>query len=266
MALSASSHPMKSGLEASVRRVILGDRSYVLKIWDKHSKPDVLYQYRLLLALFEQGVPVSRPLGAGITEEGNGALLTSDDGAPLTKLDKPGIAKIAKLMADVHRFPYDAGGELKVDKHDFVPYFYPGLEVYPDLREALLEWIEEAGIRHDTVIHGDMHLRNLVKSDGRYTAIDWTNGQLGDPRYDLMWMVVITRLYVSDRIADGLLRAYLALIEYPDDELRTFEAIAFARWLLLHRRGDLPADKKKVSALIRHNPLLTSKNLFPVRA
>ncbi|MFD0672153.1 aminoglycoside phosphotransferase family protein [Cohnella sp. GCM10027633] len=260
---------MQAGLEATVHKVMLDGGSYVLKVWDKHSKPDIAYQYRLLLALSEHGIPVSKPLGFGLTEDGNGALLTSDDGAPLTKLDKRAHASIAGLMADVHRFPYDPAGDLRVDKHDFVSYFYPGIAEQQDLRQALLEWIGEVGIRQDAVIHGDLHLGNLVEADGRYTAIDWTNGQLGDPRYDLMWMVVITRLYVSDRHADGLLQAYSALIAYPEAELRAFEAIAFARWLLLHRQGALPVDaktKKRIAAMISNNPLLTNKNLFPVRA
>ena len=262
--------PMQGGLEASAYLVAAGDARYVLKVWDRASRTDVEYQYRLLRALWDKGLGVSKPLGAGADEAGHPALLTSYDGAPLTKLDKGGIAKIAELMAGIHRFESDeAACGLRLQRHDFAGYFFPGLDAFPDLREQLTGLLHVAKPRQDAVIHGDLHLGNIVEADGRYTSIDWTNGQLGDPGYDLMWAVAITRIYVSARLAEGLKRAYLACNPYPEERLRPFEAIAFLRWLLLHRQGHLPVAapaRKRIEALIRDNEYLHGKNLFPVRA
>lgn len=40
--------PLPPGLEASVMRIEMEDQWYVLKVWDKDSKPDIAKQYRLL--------------------------------------------------------------------------------------------------------------------------------------------------------------------------------------------------------------------------
>ncbi|MBO9598223.1 MAG: aminoglycoside phosphotransferase family protein [Cohnella sp.] len=261
--------PMRSGLEASVHKLSLGDASYVLKVWDKSSKPDIAYQYRLLKQLSDNGVAVSKPFGVGVNDKGCPMLLTSYDGVPIAKLNKDGHAKIAELMAAIHMCPHGETAEWNIRKHDFVDYFYPGISDCPDLREWLLQFLAMAEPTQGRIIHGDLHLGNLVESDGRIVAIDWTNGQLGDPRYDLMWAMVITRIYVSDRHAGGIKSAYFAHKTYTEQELLLFEAIAFLRWLLLLRQGYVPvapSTKKKADGIISNNRYLQNKNLFPPRA
>lgn len=261
--------PMRSGLEASVHRLSLGDASYVLKVWDKSSKPDIAYQFRLLRQLADNGVAVSVPFGVGINDKGCPMLLTSYDGVPIAKLNKHGHAKIAELMAAVHDCPYEESAGWNIRKHDFVGYFYPGISECPDLHEWLLQFLAMVEPTQDRIIHGDLHLANLVEADGRIVAIDWTNGQLGDPRYDLMWASVITRIYVSDRHAGGIKAAYFAYNAYTEQELLLFEAIAFLRWLLLLRQGYVPvapSTKKKADGIISNNRYLQNKNLFPPRA
>ncbi len=262
--------PMRSGLEASVHKLSLGDESYVLKVWDKSSKPDMAYQYGLLRQLSDNGVPVSRPFGVGVNDKGSQMLLTSYDGVPIAKLNKQGHAKIAELMAAVHRCPVVDTANWRIQKHDFVGYFYPGIAGSPDLLEWLLQFLAMAELKQDRIIHGDLHLANLVESeDGRIVAIDWTNGQLGDPRYDLMWASVLTRIYVSDRHASGIKAAYLLHHAYTAEELLLFEAIAFLRWLMLLRQGYVPvapSTKKKADGIISNNRYLQHKNLFPPRA
>ena len=260
--------PMRSGLEASVHKLTLGDTSYVLKVWDKSSKPDITYQYGLLRGLSDNGVPVSTPFGVGVNDRGSKMLLTSYDGAPISKLNKQGHAKIAELMAATHQYPVEETAEWRVQKHEFVGYFYPGIADSPDLHEWLLQFLALAELKQDRLIHGDLHLGNLVESEGRIVAIDWTNGQLGDPRYELMWASVITRIYVSDRHANGIKAAYLAHQAYTEGELLLFEAIAFLRWLLLLRQGYVPvapSTKKKADGIISNNRYLHNKNLFPPR-
>lgn len=261
--------PMRSGLEASVHKLTLGETSCVLKVWDKSSKPDIAYQYGLLRRLSDNGVHVSKPFGVGVNDRGCPMLLTSYDGGPVVKLNKQGHAKIAELMAATHHCPVEETSEWRIHKHDFVGYFYPGISNCPDLQEWLLQFLAMAELTQNCIIHGDLHLANLVESEGRIVAIDWTNGQLGDPRYDLMWASVITRIYVSDRHANGIKAAYFTHQAYTEEELLLFEAIAFLRWLLLLRQGYVPvapSTKKKADGIISNNRYLQNKNLFPPRA
>lgn len=57
-------HPLEHGLEAEVMQISSAQESFVLKIWNKSSKPDIRFQYRLLSVLFESGLPVSNPVGS----------------------------------------------------------------------------------------------------------------------------------------------------------------------------------------------------------
>ncbi|GGE78643.1 hypothetical protein [Priestia taiwanensis] len=54
-------HPMIQGLEAEVIKMCIEEDSFVLKVWNKHSKPDVCFQYQLLKSLVERGIAVSKP-------------------------------------------------------------------------------------------------------------------------------------------------------------------------------------------------------------
>ena len=63
----------------------------------------------------------------------------------------------------------------------------------------------------DYFFHGDFHLGNIVEVDERYMVIDWTNGQLGDSRYDFAWSLTLqnnihfvwTCTGVSFRLSNG---------------------------------------------------------------
>jgi hypothetical protein len=57
--------PLDSGLEAEVTRFCTSESSVVLKVWNRTSKPNVELQYKLLDALYTQGLSVSQPLGWG---------------------------------------------------------------------------------------------------------------------------------------------------------------------------------------------------------
>lgn len=78
--------PLSPGLEADVVKITQGEKHFVLKVWNKRSKPDVLRQYHLLEALHRQGIRVSEPIGYGRTETGDGVLLTRYHGTSVTKI------------------------------------------------------------------------------------------------------------------------------------------------------------------------------------
>lgn len=60
-----TTHVMDHGFEAEVMKISSDKESFVLKVWNKSSRPDVSFQFHLLNALFERGLSVSKPLGWG---------------------------------------------------------------------------------------------------------------------------------------------------------------------------------------------------------
>ncbi|MFD0710498.1 phosphotransferase [Paenibacillus sp. GCM10027626] len=78
-----STHPMDQGFEAEVIKLNSANESYVLKVWNKCSKPDIRFQYHLLNVLHESDIPVSRPVGWGINANLDKVLLTTFDGEAL---------------------------------------------------------------------------------------------------------------------------------------------------------------------------------------
>lgn len=235
--------PLSPGLEAEVMLIRLKGEDCVLKIWNRHSKPDIGFQYRLLKALCDRGMPVSRPLGWGVDLSGNQVLLTSFDGSAIREsanreadLDK--LRRIAGHLLDIHRCRID---DPVLPRFDFVSYFFPGVDAYPDLAYELRSLVGMVHPRQDTIIHGDYNFNNILEAeDGRLTIIDWTNGQLGDARYDIAWSVFLAELYTDDELAAAYRSAYLSGGGYRAEELEPFEAIALLRWVLLDRTADMP--------------------------
>ena len=229
--------PLPAGLEAEVALIRLDGATCVFKIWNRESKPDIRFQYRLLRALRERGMPVSEPLAWGVNASGHQALLTSYDGAPVREADEDTPRRIAGMLLDIHRCRID---ELELPRHDFVSHFFPGVDAHPDLAAELERLVVIARPRQDTFIHGDYNFDNILEAeDGRYTIIDWTNGQLGDARYDIGWSVFLADLYADDAFTSAYRSAFLSGGGYTADELETFEAIALIRWMLLDRTAGM---------------------------
>ena len=230
--------PLPAGLEAEVALIRTAGEKVVLKIWNRQSKPDIGFQYRLLKALHDRGMSVSKPLAWGVDADGHQALLTSYDGAPVHEADTDKLRRIAGMLLDVHRCRFD---EPELPRHDFVSYFFPRIDAYPDLAAELARLVEIARPRQNTFIHGDYNFNNILEAeDGRLTVIDWTNGQLGDARYDIGWSVFLADLYTDDELASAYRSAFLSGGGYAEEELEPFEAIALIRWLLLDRTAGMP--------------------------
>ncbi|WP_337100039.1 aminoglycoside phosphotransferase family protein [Paenibacillus sp. YIM B09110] len=239
--------PLDAGLEAEVTKICSNESSYVLKVWNRSSKPNVGNQYRLLEALHNQGLSVSQPIGWGIDKEMNQVLLTSYDGIPVRKVNQSSIKKLVKILTGIHRYPLEKLDSSILQKHDFVGYFYPSIEEHMDIKDVLLKLLENSDIKQNNIIHGDYNLGNILEIDGKYTIIDWTNGQLGDPRYDMGWSTVLIRIYVGERYGSVFQSACLAESHYTKEELELLEAIACLRWVLLNRIADLPRGKDTIA-------------------
>lgn len=257
---------LDQGFEAEVVKLVKTgspNRSFVLKVWNKSSKPDVGRQFRLLRVLSESGISVSKPYGWGRNENEDPVLLTSWDGMPVTKVNKETATDIALLLASIHKLGNRAMGQIDVPAHDFMGYFFAEAGEYDDLQIALHAIVPIAGMRCDNVIHGDFHLNNIVEDGGLFTVIDWTNGQWGDRRYDFAWSYVLMKIYVT-RYAVIFRSAYLSELTMTEDELDVFEALAILRWLFLKRRGGTPSrpdTAKRVHSLIAGNRYLRELKL-----
>lgn len=252
-------HPMNQGFEAEVVKISSSEESFVLKTWSKGSKPDVSFQFRLLNVLFARGLSVSEPLGWGINPNGDKVLLTSFDGAPLFKVNGKIMTHLAGILTGIHQIRIEEMGNLQLPRYDFIRYFFPGVSEHSDLNHALNALVEITPIKQDRIIHGDFHLMNILEDNGRYTVIDWTNGQLGDPRYDFAWSLTLQKIYVSERYANAFLSAYLTVNDIPLGELEVYEALAWLRWMLLSRNVGTPAGPKimeRVRRLMAGHPFL----------
>ncbi|WP_079413269.1 aminoglycoside phosphotransferase family protein [Paenibacillus ferrarius] len=257
--------PIEQGFEAEVVKINSENESFVLKVWSKSSKPDIRFQFHLLNALHDRGVPVSMPIGWGINPNADQVLATSFNGMPVLKVNAKKMAVIAKILSQIHKIDIVEIEKIQVPKYDFQAYFYPRIEDHSDLYQLLVHLIQMANIRHDTIIHGDFHLRNIVEENERYTVIDWTNGQLGDRRYDFAWSFILKMIYVTERYAVAFRNAYLLENNIKLEELEIFEALAYLRWLLLNRIGGTPMGPntmKRVKGLLAKNDYLKDWNLL----
>jgi len=240
--------PLPPGLEAEVYLVSAAGSTYVLKIWNRHSRPDVALQFSVLKRLYEQGAAVSRPYGWGVDKHGHQALLTSYDGNPVRRLDESILTELAQMLNAVHRIDPRSMSNISLPKYDLVSYYFPGVEQHPDLHRRLDDLMRHVRIDYSHIIHGDYNLNNILEHDGKLTIIDWTNIQLGDVRFDIAWSVTLMRIYVNDQYAGLYRSAFISLHSIDDREYEVFEAIACLRWLLLERHGYLHDDDH-----IRHN-------------
>ncbi|PWV98436.1 aminoglycoside phosphotransferase (APT) family kinase protein [Paenibacillus cellulosilyticus] len=250
--------PMASGLEAEVMKLQLDQKAYVYKVWNRDSKPDVNRQFLLLQALINSGVQVSVPYGSGVDPDGNAALLMSHDGMPPEKVNKQMLTELAGRLVELHQMTLDGISPELLPTNDFIEYFFPNIEAHSDLHDRLLQLINRVGYRHERIIHGDYNLGNVVfNNNGTCTIIDWTNGQLGDSRYDYAWSAALMRIFVGDRYKTVFRNAYLASFPMEPQEEQTFEAMSMIRYLLLNRQVGLirqSTTKSKVKRILAGNP------------
>ncbi len=257
-------HQMDQGFEAEVMKIQSGAESFVLKIWNKHSKPNVRFQFHLLNALSELGLSVSKAIGWGTNAEADCVLLTTFDGTPVTKVNEQNMTEFANMLSNIHQTHVHFAENIQIPSYDFIDYFFHQAKEHPDIYQALLPLVSRAQMKQNRFIHGDFHLANIVEANERYTVIDWTNGQLGDPRYDFAWALILMKIYLSDQYANVFRAAYVLENEITQDDLEVFEALACLRWILLNRNDGTPKGPRtiaKVEKIIKKNRSLKKLSL-----
>jgi aminoglycoside phosphotransferase (APT) family kinase protein len=140
---------------------------------------------------------------------------------------------------------------------DVVPA--PVATIAAALRTRLGEVAEELRAGASTLIHGDLHLDNMLfDAGGRPVAIlDWQSAVIGPPAWDLA-LFLSSSLAVEERRAaeDGLLRGYLAALGVPgytEERLRRDYALALLAvfagmigWLAAPEREEATARERAV--------------------
>ena len=74
--------------------------------------------------------------------------------------------------------------------------------------DALCTALDEAGVPN-TLLHGDLHLSNVARLDGRYVFFDWTDASVGHPLFDLIDVFREENEAVRDRLRDVYLSAWV---------------------------------------------------------
>jgi len=134
--------PLDSGLEAEVVRICLDETSFVLKVWNRSSKPSIECQYKLLKSLYDQGLSVTQPFGWGLDKDDNQVLLTSFDGFPVKKVKQSILIYLVRVLSDIHMFSLDDLGDSILLKYDFIKYFYPRIIEHEDIHILLNHLVE----------------------------------------------------------------------------------------------------------------------------
>jgi fructosamine-3-kinase len=259
--------PLSPGLEADVVKMEFAHHSYVLKIWNKDSKPNIRNQYELLSRLYESGIQVSKPYGWGMDVNSNQVLLTSYDGEPIAKLSKAKLKQLAQKLIRVHGYDVNDTGNADanfIPQYDFVGYFFSSIELHEDMHQILTRLLQRTEFRQDHLIHGDYNLGNILEAGDRYAIIDWTNGQRGDPRYDMAWSIFLMTIYTGERNGKMYSTLFKSLTEYTPDDAEIFEAMACLRWILLKRVSNVPMGPgvlQRIKKIISSNSFLNDELL-----
>lgn len=259
--------PLSPGLEADVVKIECADHSYVLKIWNKDSKPNIRNQFELLSDLYESGIQVSKPYGWGMDVNSNQVLLTSYDGEPIAKLSKTKLEQLVQKLIQVHGYDVKDTGNAAanyIPQYDFVGYFFPSIELHEDMHQILTTLLQRTELRQDHLIHGDYNLGNVLEAGDQYAIIDWTNGQRGDPRYDMAWSIFLMTIYTGERNGKMYSTLFKSLTEYTPDDVEIFEAMACLRWILLKRMSNVPMGPgviQRIKKIIGNNSYLNDELL-----
>jgi aminoglycoside phosphotransferase (APT) family kinase protein len=259
-----------SGMEATVYKVYSSksEIELALKIWNKRPPANVEGQYKLLEKLIAVGIPVSKPYACGLNSNKEFVLLTSYDGEPLpTDITEVGSIKaIAKLLVEIHKFEPSLL-ENNISKiEDFQSYFFPIAKGnHTDITELVNKILKSIEIKTECFIHGDFNLGNILLREGKFTVIDWTNGKLGERRYDFAWASFLIKIYNGEEIYTAFVRSYTDQYFMDDKDIYTFEMLACLRWIWISRVAPVPLYSetlKRLRKFIEHHDELKAINFW----
>ena len=74
--------------------------------------------------------------------------------------------------------------------------------------DSLCAALAEAGMPN-TLLHGDLHLSNVARPDGRYVFFDWSDASVGHPLFDLIDVFREESEAIHDQLRDVYLSAWV---------------------------------------------------------
>jgi aminoglycoside phosphotransferase (APT) family kinase protein len=94
--------------------------------------------------------------------------------------------------------------------------------------QPLLDWLQSQRDRvpcfRPAPLHGDFHPANiLLQPEGKAVVVDWTQFEVGDPRFDLAWTMLLVGAYEGEELRPVLLDLYQAAHGEPVQEFDYFD-------------------------------------------
>jgi aminoglycoside phosphotransferase (APT) family kinase protein len=84
------------------------------------------------------------------------------------------------------------------------------------------------------VIHGDFHPGNvLLRRDGSYAVVDWTQADVGDYREDVAWTKILASTILDPGLGDAFVTGYSRAAGRGIIDLGYFEVLALVRRLVI---------------------------------
>ncbi len=167
------------------------------------------------------------------------------------------IADFGRELAAIHRLDTASLGQIAAidDPLAVQRTLYEGFSDPHPVFDLAFRWLDERRpqARQPCVVHGDFRMGNvLVDSTGLAAVLDWELSYLGDPAFDLGWLVARAWRFGGEGEVGGLGSRSELLDAYRAnggegitlDELRWWEMLACLRWGVVtmamvddHRRG-----------------------------
>jgi aminoglycoside phosphotransferase (APT) family kinase protein len=167
-------------------------------------------EYRLIKILYEHGIRVPKPLAAEETGQVIGSRFMLVEKKPgisvghmfnLPAPSKSICRDVAEQLAAIHQIPVETFGN-RVNNFDArssdkaLAWIAEGQKAWEPLTmpspvfATAFEWLRgNAGLNDNApraLVHGDVHLANMLVADDRIsTILDWEFAHIGNPAYDL---------------------------------------------------------------------------------
>ncbi len=91
------------------------------------------------------------------------------------------VKKMAEFHYKIHKHSTDG---IPSQKEKFAQAITLSSKILGDRMKKILDYID--GLPEgDSICHGDFYLSNIIVSNGKFAAIDWTGGYRGDPSGDV---------------------------------------------------------------------------------
>ncbi len=212
-------------------------------------------EFCFLQAMYRVGYPVPRPVALeadGSTFGWPFLIMERIEGRPLSEaMDRAKepererlLALFCRLMVNLHALDWQA---LAADPTQYTPDV--ACERYVTQLQQDVErlgqrqflpvvgWLRNACRRvrweHLAVIHGDLHLANvLLRQDGSAVVIDWAGAEISDYRTDLAWTLLLLSTYNEAREGERFLSLYEQMAGHRVTDMECFEVGAILRRLI----------------------------------